>query len=150
MRALSTRQERFVEHYALCGNAAEAARLAGYSPRTARVIGPENLLKPAVREAVEARQRAFAQELMVTKGDVIVGILSAIQVAREQRNPGVMIAGLVQIAKLCGFYEPTVHRVQLSDDGEQLKARFAQLPDEELISIATGSFSRPQLAGISG
>lgn len=150
MRALSARQERFVEHYAVCGNAAEAARLAGYSPKTARVIGPENLLKPAVREAVEARQRAFAQELMVTKQGVIVGVLSAVQMAREQRNPGAMIAGLVQIAKLCGFYEPTVHRVQLSNDGERLKARFAQMSDEELITISTGSYSMPQLAGISG
>lgn len=150
MRALSTRQERFVEHYALCGNAAEAARLAGYSPRTARVIGPENLLKPAVREAVEARQRALVQELMVTKEDLIVGILSAIQMAREQRNPGVMIGGLVQIAKLCGFFEPTVSRVELSGNGEQLKAQFAQMPDEELSSIATGSVPLQRLAGISG
>lgn len=137
MRALSTRQERFVEHYALCGNAAEAARLAGYSPRTARVIGPENLLKPAVREAVEARQQAFAQELMVTKGDLIVGILSAIQMAREQRNPGVMIAGLVQIAKLCGFYEPTVHRVQLSDDQRGMQSRIRAMTDEELLLVAS-------------
>lgn len=58
--------------------------------------------------------------------------------ARGAVQSGDVIAGLVQIAKLCGFYEPTVHRVQLSDDGEQLKARFAQLPDEEAISIATG------------
>jgi len=54
---LSARQEKFVEHYALSGNAAEAARLAGYSAKTARVIGPECLSKPAVKEALAARQQ---------------------------------------------------------------------------------------------
>ena len=78
MRALSARQEKFVEHYAICSNATEAARLAGYSAKTARVIGSENLLKPAIKEAVEGRQRVFAQELRITKGDVLAGLLNAL------------------------------------------------------------------------
>lgn len=134
---LTVRQEKFVEHYAICGNAAEAARLAGYSAKTARVIGPENLLKPAVKQAVEARQRVFADELRLTKDDVVLGVLSAIQMAREQQNPSVMIAGLVQIAKLCGFYEPEVHQVLLSTDAERLKAKFSGMSDDELLAIAS-------------
>lgn len=134
--SLTVRQGKFVEHYALCGNAAEAARLAGYSSKTARVIGPENLSKPAVKEAIEARQRVFADELRLTKDDVVSGVLSAIQMAREQQNPSVMIAGLVQIAKLCGFYEPEVQQVHLSVDAKGLKAKYAAMTDDELLSIA--------------
>ena len=136
--SLTARQEKFVEHYAICGNAAEAARLAGYSAKTARVIGPENLSKLAVKEAIEARQRVFAQELRVTKDGVVAGVLSAIQMAREQQNPSVMIAGLVQIAKLCGFYEPEVHQVHLSGDTERLNAKFEAMSDDELLAIAEG------------
>lgn len=135
---LTARQEKFVEHYAICSNAAEAARLAGYSAKTARVIGPENLSKPAVKEAVEARQRVFAQELRITKDDVLAGLLSAIQMAREQQNPGVMIAGLVQIAKMLGFYEPEVHKVHLSGDAQRLQAKFVAMSDAELLMIAQG------------
>ena len=137
MRALSARQEKFVEHYAICSNATEAARLAGYSAKTARVIGSENLLKPAVKEAVEGRQRVFAQELRITKGDVLAGLLNAVNMAHEQQSPGAMISGLVQIAKMLGFYEPEVHKVHLSGDAEKLRAKFETLSDDDLLAIAS-------------
>ena len=132
---LTVRQGRFVEHYALCGNAAEAARLAGYSSKTARVTGPENLSKPAVKGALAARQRVFAEELGVTKEGVISGLMSAIQMGREQQNPAAMIAGLVQIAKLCGFYEPEKVNLTLNADGKRLSAKFAAMSDDELLAI---------------
>lgn len=135
---LTVRQGKFVEHYALCGNAAEAARLANYSAKTARVIGQENLLKPAIKEALQARQLAFQAELGVTKEDVISGLLSAIQIGREQQNPAVMIAGLVQIAKLCGFYEPEKVNLTLNADGRRMSAKFAAMSDDELLAIIAG------------
>jgi len=52
---LTIKQRAFVEHYLTCWNAAEAARLAGYSEKSARVIGPENLSKPAVAAAIAQR-----------------------------------------------------------------------------------------------
>lgn len=139
MIRLTPRQERFVEHYALCNNAAEATRLAGYSEKTARVTGPENLSKPAVKAALEARQAIFREELRVTKQDVLGGILSAIQMAREQQNPAAMIQGCVQIAKLCGFYEPEVRRVELDASGTNWQAKFAAMSDEELMDIINSS-----------
>lgn len=138
MTALTSRQEKFVEHFALCGNAAEAARLAGYSAKTARVIGPENLSKPAVKQALEARQAVFRAELSVTKEDVVNGLLRAIQMGREQQNPAVMIQGCVQLAKLLGFYEPEVVKVGISDDLGRLQAKFAAMSDQELLAIVAG------------
>lgn len=132
---LSVRQEKFVEHYALCGNAAEAARLAGYSAKTARVIGPENLTKPVVRDALAVRQRVFREELRITKEDVLAGLLSAIQLAKEQNNPLAIISGLAQIAKLCGFYEPDVSRIEISGEALRLKHRFAAMSDDELLAV---------------
>ena len=138
MKLLTVRQMKFVEHYALCGNAAEAARLAGYSARTARVIGPENLSKPAVKEAVSARQRAYQVELGLSKDEVIAGIVGAIEMGREQQDPAVMIQGYVQLAKLCGFYEPEVRQVELSGDSERWKAKLAAMSDRELLAIIAG------------
>ena len=132
---LTVRQGKFVDHYALCGNAAEAARLAGYSARSARVTGPENLSKPAVKDALAARQRVFQSKMGVAKQDVVNGLLSAIQMGREQQNPAVMIAGLVQIAKLCGFYEPEKVNLTLSAGGKRLRAKFSAMSDDELLAI---------------
>jgi phage terminase small subunit len=53
--ALSTKQRVFVEHYVRCFNATEAARRAGYSAKTAYSIGQENLKKPEVKAAIDAR-----------------------------------------------------------------------------------------------
>jgi hypothetical protein len=138
MGQLTTRQALFVEHYALCNNAAEAARLAGYSAQTARVIGPENLSKPAVKAALEGRQQAFRAEMKVTKDQVISALLGAIQMGRKQQNPAVIIAGLVQIAKLCGFYEPERVSLTLNADGVQVKAKYAAMTDDELVAIIAG------------
>lgn len=135
---LTARQERFVEHYALCGNATEAARLAGYSARTARQIATENLSKPAVVAAIGRRQAGFAQELRITKDEVITGILGAIELAREQQDAGAMIGGLTQIAKLCGFYAPEIRRLELTADGARLQDKFRAMSDEELLAFAAG------------
>lgn len=53
--ALRDKQLAFVEHYLQTWNAAEAARRAGYSKKTAREIGHENLTKPDIRAAIEKR-----------------------------------------------------------------------------------------------
>lgn len=53
--ALTYKQELFVDAYLICGNAAEAARRAGYSRKTARSIGAENLTKPDIMAALRAR-----------------------------------------------------------------------------------------------
>lgn len=46
------KQQVFVEEYLKDFNATQAAIRAGYSPRTAYSIGPENLKKPEVEEAI--------------------------------------------------------------------------------------------------
>lgn len=59
---LTEKQRRFVEAYMgkAAGNATEAARLAGYkgNNNTLRVVGSENLAKPAIAMAVGQRQKA--------------------------------------------------------------------------------------------
>jgi phage terminase small subunit len=45
---LTDKQQAFIEAYLTCWNATQAAIDAKYSKKTARVIGPENLSKPAL------------------------------------------------------------------------------------------------------
>lgn len=53
MAKLTEKQQRFADEYIRLGNATEAARLAGYSPRTARSIGEENLTKPDIKTYID-------------------------------------------------------------------------------------------------
>lgn len=57
---LNPRQKRFVEEYLACGDAAEAAVLAGYSSNSAAAQGERLLRTPAVqRYRREVEQRMF-------------------------------------------------------------------------------------------
>ncbi|MEW6380821.1 MAG: terminase small subunit [bacterium] len=49
---LTKRQKRFIEYCSRGDSAAKAARRAGYSPRTARQIGYENLRKPHITQHI--------------------------------------------------------------------------------------------------
>ena len=71
---LTNRQIRFTEEYAIDRNATQAAIRAGYSRRTARVIGPENLLKPAVAARVRELLDAAAQRAAVTATKTLTAI----------------------------------------------------------------------------
>jgi len=59
---LSKKQALFIEYYLgeARFNATKAALLAGYSPRTARSTGSENLIKPDIAREIKARTSEIA------------------------------------------------------------------------------------------
>ena len=54
-RKLTNKQRLFIDYYLQSFNASDAARKAGYSERTARQIGQENLSKPDIQAEIQAR-----------------------------------------------------------------------------------------------
>ena len=64
--ALTPKQQRFVGEYLVDLNATQAAIRAGYSEKTARAIGCENLTKPDIQEAIAAAQRQLAEQPGIT------------------------------------------------------------------------------------
>lgn len=52
---MTPKQKAFADYYIECGNATEAAVRAGYSKKTAKVIGCENLTKPYLSEYIKER-----------------------------------------------------------------------------------------------
>ena len=74
VNGLLPKQWKIVQEYLLCGNATQAALAAGYSPKTARVIGQENLLKPAIagylsqkQSVIAAKQDEFLEKMELTQ-----------------------------------------------------------------------------------
>lgn len=68
---LTPKQQRFVDEYLVDLNASAAARRAGYSARTADAIGRENLGKPTIAAAIDARREALRQKVEITQERVI-------------------------------------------------------------------------------
>lgn len=70
MAKLTHKQDSFVKAYLLNGgNATQAAIVAGYSKKTAQVIGAENLLKPIIKESIQEHQKKSDGTYIWTKAD---------------------------------------------------------------------------------
>lgn len=52
---MTPKQKKFCEYYIQSGNAADAARKAGYAPKRADAIGYENLRKPEISAYIAER-----------------------------------------------------------------------------------------------
>ncbi|KVC26914.1 terminase small subunit [Burkholderia pseudomultivorans] len=71
MKKLTAKQQRFVDEYLVDLNASAAARRAGYSEKTARVIADENLTKPAIQAAVAAAMKVRSERTHITQDRVL-------------------------------------------------------------------------------
>jgi phage terminase small subunit len=68
---LTVKQQRFIKEYLIDLNAAGAALRAGYSKRTARQMGTENLSKPDIRAIIDAGIESRKARLSVKAEQVI-------------------------------------------------------------------------------
>jgi len=78
---MTPKQAAFVREYGIDMNATQAAIRAGYSPRTARSIGKENLTKPVIAFAI-ADARKAAEERAIATADDVLRELDAVGFAR--------------------------------------------------------------------
>lgn len=68
---MNQRQQAFCDYYLQSGNATEAAKKAGYSERTARAIGAENLTKPDILKYIAEREKKAHTERIATAEEVL-------------------------------------------------------------------------------
>lgn len=92
-----------MDAYIETGNATEAAKVAGYSTRTARSVGAENLSKPYIQQAIEARQKEIRSERTATVTEVMEFLTSVMRgeiteevVVTEGQGDGLSEARLIE------------------------------------------------------
>lgn len=68
---LTPKQQAFCDYYLETGNAAEAARRAGYKEKNAGVTGLENLRKPMIAAYIKERQEQIASERIANITEVM-------------------------------------------------------------------------------
>lgn len=107
MAAMTAKQQRFCDEFLIDMNATQAAVRAGYSKKTARVIGQENLLKPAIKEYIEKRM-AEKEDALIAKQDEVMKYLTAVM--RRELNEHVVVT----LVEEKSTYEP-------DDDGKMRK-----------------------------
>ena len=63
---MTYKQELFIQEYIKTGNATSSAIKAGYSKKTARAIGQENLTKPYIKKRIEELSQKIACNNIMT------------------------------------------------------------------------------------
>lgn len=85
---LTAKQKRFCDEYLIDLNATQAAIRAGYSAKTARSIGQENLTKPAIREYIDQRM-AEKDAALVADQNEVMKYLSAVM--RREKTEHIVV-----------------------------------------------------------
>lgn len=101
---LTEKQAAFVREYLIDLNATQAAIRAGYSERSANNIGPENLLKPSIQEALAKGIEERAARTRLTQDEVIEGLRDAAELAREIKNPSAMVSAYSWLGRHKGMF----------------------------------------------
>ena len=71
MSKLTAKQQRFCDEYLIDLNATQAAIRAGYSAKTAKAIGQENLTKPDLKKYIDARMAEKESQLIADQDEVL-------------------------------------------------------------------------------
>jgi len=132
---LSPKQARFVDEYLVDANGTQAAIRAGYSATGARVAAHRLLTNVAISKRLEARHKADAARLSVTRENVLERLLEAFEMAKEEREPAAMVSAARELGKLLGFYAPV--RLEASLDVKELaaKGQFERMTDAQLYEV---------------
>ena len=135
---LTPRQAAFVPEFLASGNATASAIKAGFSVKGASVAGTRMLRNASVQMALKERQAADAARLFIERENVLNGLLEAVDMAREQRNPMGMIRGYVELGKMLGFYAVETKRLEVNIEGQASMNHLERLSDAELLAIMAG------------
>ena len=126
MAKLTAKQRRFCDEYLIDLNATQAAIRAEYSRKSARVIGQENLLKPAVKAYIQQRMAEKESALIADQNEVLKYLTSVI---RGQSRSSVVV-----IENVGDFMSEAREMEKSPDEKERLKAA-------ELLGKAHGIFT---------
>jgi phage terminase small subunit len=129
VNTLTPKQRKFCDEYLISGNATDAAIKAGYSPKTAKQTGSENLAKPDLKQYIEAELEKL-HSAKIADAQEVLEYLAAVM--RGQHTE--------QVLKLVGEGVQTVTDIDVSAK-ERLKAA-------ELIGKRYGLFT--EKVGLEG
>ena len=131
MANLTPKQQRFVEEYLIDLNATQAAIRAGYSEKTAKEIGSENLTKPNIAKAIQEAQESLSNKTQLTVDIVVHGLLKEAQDYAEGSTQSARVAAWAHLGKHLGMFKDKLEH-DISD------------PLKELLQRASGNTLKPK------
>ena len=120
MAKLTQRQEKFCREYVVSYNATQAAIKAGYSEKTARSMGSENLTKPDILARVRELQEDSLKALGLSEARIVTEIYSTYEGAKAAGNFKAALKALELLGKRAGIFNGSGASAQ-QDESELYK-----------------------------
>ena len=108
MANLTPKQQRFVEEYLIDLNATQSAIRAGYSEKTAKEIGNENLTKPNIAKAIAEAQEKLSNKAQVTVEMVVQGLLNEAKDLSEGSTQSARVSAWAHLGKHLGMFKDKI------------------------------------------
>lgn len=127
---MTYKQELFIQEYIKTGNATSSAIKAGYSKKTARAIGQENLTKPALKKRIEELSQKVANNNIMTakeRQEYLTKLINAADVKVSDK-----LKALDILNKMTGEY---IQKVEVNGELKTENDPFKNLTTDELRKI---------------
>ena len=108
MANLTPKQQRFVEEYLIDLNATQSAIRAGYSEKTAKEIGSENLTKPNIAKAIQEAQESLSNKTQLTVDMIVNGLLNEAKDLSEGSTQSARVSAWAHLGKHLGMFKDKV------------------------------------------
>ena len=144
-KALTEMQKLFVKYWVEGDNIGNAMRRAGYNEQIS--YGYRMAKMPNILKAKAAYHALFTEASQMTKKRVMDMLLEAYDMAKMTSESATMVSAAREVGKLCGFYEPTRVKLDVSVTGGAID-RLNRLSDEELLKLIEAGDSDPILLAV--
>ncbi len=123
---LTIKQNRFVKELIKSGNATQASIKAGYSEKTARQMGSENLAKPYIKLKIEKVMSEIADKIGMTAEKVLLKLNSVLEREDDKSLPQQMKA--IELAgKHHKLWHENEHKIDIVKEHQDKQRQIEEL-----------------------
>ena len=129
-KPLTLQQREFAKLWASGESIASATVRAGYADEG---FGYRMARMPSILRVYQAEKAAYEQASQMTRKKVMDGLLEAVEMAKLMAEPATMVSGWREIGRMCGYYEPVKHTLDINIKGDVTLRQLNSMSDAELL-----------------
>ena len=129
-KPVTLQQKEFAKLWASGESIASATVRAGYADES---FGYRMARMPNVLRVYQAEKAAYESASQMTRKKVMDGLLEAVEMAKLMAEPATMVSGWREIGRMCGYYEPVKHTLDINIKGDVTLRQLNSMSDADLL-----------------
>lgn len=146
-KPVTLQQKEFAKLWASGESIASATVRAGYADES---VGYRMARMPNVLRVYQAEKAAYESASQMTRKKVMDGLLEAVEMAKLMAEPATMVSGWREIGRMCGYYEPVKHTLDINIKGDVTLRQLNSMSDADLLKAlhSEAPLALPNLDGV--